>query len=98
MSETEVCKNCGHEWGVTTTPRENVLCSACVHAPRLPEGEVRTGPGGVLAVCVGAPWDLRWHVVGVDPHGAHGWRYDHQVADWRVIGNIHNLDRAEALL
>jgi hypothetical protein len=26
---TETCYLCGHSWGVTTTPRTRVLCTAC---------------------------------------------------------------------
>ncbi|MEU1787070.1 hypothetical protein ABZ553_14595 [Streptomyces sparsogenes] len=25
----ETCRECGHTWGVTTTPRTNVLCTPC---------------------------------------------------------------------
>ena len=29
MSDRETCRECGHSWGVTMTPRVDVLCSGC---------------------------------------------------------------------
>ena len=28
-NDRETCRECGHSWGVTMTPREDVLCSGC---------------------------------------------------------------------
>ncbi|MFJ4637552.1 hypothetical protein ACIP69_18250 [Streptomyces hygroscopicus] len=29
MNDREKCRECGHTWGVTTTPRTDVLCTRC---------------------------------------------------------------------
>lgn len=90
----ETCADCGKTWGVSTAPRDQVLCTGCSSTPRLPEGEVRVSPKGVTAVCLGGDRYLRWKVIGVDPDaiGLHGWRADRHVADWRRLGNVGDLN------
>jgi hypothetical protein len=102
--DREECRKCGKTWGVTMTPREDVICSDCSHTPRLPEGEVRRDDDGTIVVCLGGDaylrWQviggdayLRWQVIGEDPHriSMHGWRADHHVVDCERIGNVHDL-------
>jgi hypothetical protein len=94
----ETCRQCGKEWCVTTEPRESVLllCSACSHTPRLPEGEVRRSPDGTTAVCLGSDCYARWKVIGEDPHRVvtYGWRADRDVVDWQRTGNVYDLTEA----
>ena len=92
-ADREECRKCGKTWGVTMTPREDVICSDCSHIPRLPEGEVRREADGTLIVCLGGDAWLRWKVIGEDPHRItmHGWRADSHVVDCERIGNIHDL-------
>lgn len=97
ITDTEVCKNCRREWRVTTTAREYVLCTDCSGTPTLPEGQVRRDSDGTLVVCLGGNGGgLRWKVIGEDPHGSvrYGWRYDRDVRDWPVLGNVHDFEHA----
>lgn len=92
----ETCGRCGKQWGVTTEPRADVLCTDCASTPRPPEGEVRISHDGVTVVCLGGDRYLRWKVIGSDASDTvmAGWRADCHVLDYQRIGNVYDLKEA----